>query len=111
MNPRILQLGIIPSSSPVADENAQVEVLEEMRIKCMTSMEEEEERRNWTSGDSEGSCPMVWDGILCWGQTLAGDTTTLPCPHYVVGFDTTLHYVVSLSLLGKLKTIKSVDKN
>ncbi|KAE8739667.1 Calcitonin-like Diuretic Hormone Receptor-RA [Frankliniella occidentalis] len=32
-------------------------------------------------------CPSVWDGWMCWPDTLAGTSAYQPCPKFVFGFD------------------------
>ncbi|KAK7865917.1 hypothetical protein R5R35_001625 [Gryllus longicercus] len=32
-------------------------------------------------------CPPIWDGILCWNATRAGETVVRACPWFFFGFD------------------------
>ncbi|XP_014779368.1 secretin receptor isoform X2 [Octopus bimaculoides] len=42
-----------------------------------------------SSSNPEGArCSSIWDGILCWPQTLAGTVAELQCPSYINNFYT-----------------------
>ncbi|XP_014663609.1 PREDICTED: parathyroid hormone/parathyroid hormone-related peptide receptor-like isoform X2 [Priapulus caudatus] len=45
------------------------------------------EMANNTTAPVELHCPLVFDSLVCWNYTQAGTTAIVPCPAYVVGFD------------------------
>lgn len=34
------------------------------------------------SADDQSYCEKVWDGVICWNETKAGETASHPCPDY-----------------------------
>ncbi|XP_077516369.1 secretin receptor-like isoform X5 [Amblyomma americanum] len=62
----------------------QIFILEEAKKKCNAA----DSSAVFDSGGSL-TCPQTWDGLLCWEETPAGTVAAMPCPDYVVGFDST----------------------
>lgn len=65
------------------NEDEQILYISQMERVCLSRQEN-------SSAKSRGdklACPMVWDGLLCWPPTAAGDIVSLPCPPYITGFD------------------------